>query len=231
MARAIQSATLVPSSLRHRKARGAGHERREEILAAAKALFLKHGVESVSTRQIAERVGISQTALYVYFENRGAILTALAEIAFKKLSTVIQAVEQSAKGPVDYLRKVLPAYMRFGLAHSDEYRLAFLLVDPAEPVLPGQVGFRIEEGARIYASMERQVFAGIESGAIKNRRRSPRAVAQSVWAGIHGLVAVRLAFPAYEWVDAEEQIRVHAEILMDGLVAGEVRPGETRRRR
>ena len=56
--------------MENRKARGSGHERREEILRAARELFLEHGVEGVSTRQIAARVGISQTALYVYLRAR-----------------------------------------------------------------------------------------------------------------------------------------------------------------
>ena len=58
-------------SLDNRKARGSGHERVGEILEAARELFLQHGVEGVSTRQIATRVVISQTALYVYFKNKG----------------------------------------------------------------------------------------------------------------------------------------------------------------
>ncbi len=46
-----------------RKPRGHGHERRSEILTAAKQLFISEGYETVTTRQLAERVGISQTGL------------------------------------------------------------------------------------------------------------------------------------------------------------------------
>lgn len=203
-----------------KKARGSGHERRAEILASARELFLANGVERVSTRQIARHVGISQTALYVYFDNRGAILAALAEIAFKTLGEVIGAVEESAKDPIDYLQKALPAYMRFGLGHPDEYRLAFQLVDPAESAGPEWSGFRSYEGSLVYASMERQVLAGVKSGSIKNRERSSRAVTQSIWASIHGFVAVRLAFPSYEWVDAERHIRIHTHLLIHGIAGG-----------
>ena len=213
-----RSIKTSPGAVKQRKPRGSGHERRDEILVAAKALFLQHGVERVSTRQIAERVGISQTALYVYFDNRGAILDALSELAFGKLGTVVDTIERVADGPLDYLQKLLPAYMRFGLDHPDEYRLAFLLVDPTEPVPVNRVGFKIEAGSRIYASMERQVFEAVRVGAIGAGLRDPRAIAQSVWAAMHGLVAVRLAFPAYQWVEADTQIRVHTKMLMDGLV-------------
>src|SRR3546814_13542846 len=46
---------------RARKPRGQGHERVEEILAAAKALYAEGGYEFTTTRRIAERVGVSQT--------------------------------------------------------------------------------------------------------------------------------------------------------------------------
>ena len=48
-----------PGSRSPRKAKGQGAERREEILAAALKLFTEFGLYAVSTRQIAQAVGIS----------------------------------------------------------------------------------------------------------------------------------------------------------------------------
>ena len=72
-------------SLENRKRRGFGHQRPEEILSAARALFLEHGAENVTTRQIAARVGISQTALYVYFKSKEEMLDRLVTGALPKL--------------------------------------------------------------------------------------------------------------------------------------------------
>jgi AcrR family transcriptional regulator len=116
-------------SLDNRKARGSGHERPEEILAAARELFLEHGIENVSTRQIATRVGISQTALYVYFRNKEMMLDSLVEAAFRKLGTALACVEAKCSDAIDYLRAAIPEYIRFGFENPDEYRLAFLLRD------------------------------------------------------------------------------------------------------
>ena len=49
-----QAAKTYTISLANRKARGSGHERKGEILAAARSLFVEHGFENVSTRKIAE---------------------------------------------------------------------------------------------------------------------------------------------------------------------------------
>src|SRR5580698_11520185 len=86
-------------SLDNRKARGCGHERPEEILNAARALFLEHGVENVTTRQIAARVGISQTALYVYFKSKDEMLDRLVDAALRKLGAALDAVNVSWADP------------------------------------------------------------------------------------------------------------------------------------
>ena len=116
-------------SLDHRKARGAGCERPAEILKAARELFLTQGVENVTTRQIAARVGISQTALYVYFSSKEEMLDALAEEAWRGLAEALAAADpEDAEGldPVDRLRAILSAYMRFWLRRPDDYRIIFM---------------------------------------------------------------------------------------------------------
>ena len=52
---------------------------RERILQAALALLQEQGPQGVSTRKIAERIGVSHTLLYSYFESSGAIIRALRE--------------------------------------------------------------------------------------------------------------------------------------------------------
>jgi AcrR family transcriptional regulator len=46
-----------------RKAKGDGHLRRAEILAAAERIFLAQGYEGATIRKIADEVGVSSTAL------------------------------------------------------------------------------------------------------------------------------------------------------------------------
>ena len=116
-------------SLDHRKARGAGCERPAEILKAARELFLTQGVENVTTRQIAARVGISQTALYVYFSSKEEMLDSLAEEAWRGLADALAAADPNdAEGsdPVARLRAILSAYMRFWLRRPDDYRIIFM---------------------------------------------------------------------------------------------------------
>jgi len=44
----------------------AKQEKRERILAAARELFAEHGVNGVTTQQIADRAGVAIGTLYLY---------------------------------------------------------------------------------------------------------------------------------------------------------------------
>ena len=68
--------TVLPAG---RKRRGQGHTRHEEILQAAKELFLEQGYDSTTIRRIADRVGISAPALYLYFKDKEALMLALCD--------------------------------------------------------------------------------------------------------------------------------------------------------
>lgn len=205
-------------SLDNRKARGSGHERPEEILAAARELFLEHGVENVSTRQIATRVGISQTALYVYFKNKELMLDSLVEAAFRKLEAALAQIDARFDDPVDYLRAAIPEYIRFGLGNPDEYRIAFLLRDARRHASRSPADQRKRIGREVFEAMESRIAAGLRSGALRSANGSAPGVAQALWAAIHGLVALHLAYPDFGWVPMEELIATHTDMLLRGLI-------------
>jgi len=207
-------------SLEHKKARGQGFERRDEILAAAKTLFLQEGVESVSTRKLAQLVGLSQTGIYVYFKSKQAILAALIDAAFNKLGTALAAIEGRSKGALQYLDLALPVYIRWGLDNPDEYRLAFMVRDPASSAHPNSTGDPSEksfEGVKVFAGLEKQILAGVAAGELNSLEGDPRAIAQCVWASLHGLVSLLIAFPIFDWVARDRLIAAHTRLLLDGL--------------
>src|SRR5215475_9709706 len=115
--------TAMPTA---RKRRGEGHTRREEILQAAKELFLEQGYDSTTIRRIADRVGISAPALYLYFKDKEALMLALCDQTFGHLMEAIDDIEKTVADPQQRVRRFGEAYVRFGLSHPDEYRLVFM---------------------------------------------------------------------------------------------------------
>src|SRR5580704_2882786 len=110
---------LSPSA--GRKRRGEGHTRRDEILAAAKELFLEEGFAATTIRKIADRVGVSAPALYLYFADKDAIMLALCDPTFAFLIEEMARIESKALKPLDQLRQCGRAYIHFGLKHPREY--------------------------------------------------------------------------------------------------------------
>src|SRR5579864_4603435 len=86
---------------------------REEILDAARELFLKHGYENVSMRKIADKIEYSPTTIYLYFQDKAEILHTLCEETFSRLSKIMVEIEHGPGDPISRLRQQGVAYIRF----------------------------------------------------------------------------------------------------------------------
>jgi AcrR family transcriptional regulator len=213
-------------SLANRKARGSGHERLGEILAAARELFLEHGFENVSTRKIAEKVGISQAALFAYYRSKDDILGQLIRDAFQDLDAALAEVDRTASDHRDWLRRCVAGYVAFGLDHPDAYRLAFMVIkayrkpynaDQSEP--PGE-GTRV--GLPIFQRLVDKVAEAMAAGVVRGDLGTARLVAQALWASIHGLVAALIARPRphFPWEDVSALVEAQTNMLLDGMLTG-----------
>ncbi|MEQ9334399.1 TetR/AcrR family transcriptional regulator [Thalassobaculum sp.] len=192
---------------RTRKPRGQGHERVEEILDAAKALYGEGGHAAATTRRIAARVGVSQTALYTHFPDRDAILEAVCERAFRDLDDRLLAAESAAPSRAGVFRAVLRAYLDFALSVPVEYDLMFMSHRQAPVRLPAV-------GLHAFERFRGQVAALIAEGHL--RQGDPGTVAQTIWSALHGLAALQIARPGFPWADRG----VLVDTLVDGLARG-----------
>ena len=198
-----------------RKAKGAGPERREEILAAALRLFGQYGLYGVSTRQIAQAVGVSQPTLYAYFASKDQIAAELHARAFRELEARLKLGVRDADTP-EAVAAGLRIYVDFGLENPDAYRVAFMIegphgrvavagpVDESDVSVPGHTAFDILR--HMIADLHRR---GLGTGD------DPERMAQSVWAGMHGLVSLLIARPGFPWADREALVDGHVRMLAD----------------
>ena len=117
-------AALNPRS--NRKPKGEGHARRAEILAAAERIFVEHGYEGATIRKIADEVGLSSTALYMHFAEKGELLHEICRGAFQSLMAANEAVLADPAEPEVRLRRMLEAYIAFGFDNPNAYRLVYM---------------------------------------------------------------------------------------------------------
>lgn len=70
----------------------APEERRAELIAAARYLFDKDGVDATRVSDIVHRVGVAQGVFYYYFRSKDQIVEVVAEEVIAELKTDIQQV-------------------------------------------------------------------------------------------------------------------------------------------
>ncbi len=88
---------------------------RAEAVAIGLDLVAADGHEALSLRRVAERVGIAHRSLYNHFEDRDALLDAIAEAVYLRLGAALQAAADTD----DYVR----IYVGFALADPRLYDL------------------------------------------------------------------------------------------------------------
>ena len=76
---------------------------RAEILAVARRLFMTRGYRAVTTREIAEAVGVTQPALYHHFGGKEALYVAVMEDELATIATRLDAAAQLDAPAVDRL--------------------------------------------------------------------------------------------------------------------------------
>ena len=195
-----------------RKPKGEGHARRGEILAAAEKIFVECGCEGATIRKIADEVGVSSTALYMHFRDKSQILHEICETAFDRLMKVDMAIIERPIPVLDKVRAILEAYLRFGFENPNAYRLVFM-TRPQEA----------EEGAQSVAQrLGRDVFDRFQAcvdelGAEGKLKTSSEVAGQTLWAGVHGVVALIITKPYFDWAPRDDLARTMLDALFEGL--------------
>jgi len=192
-------------------------ELKQQILDAARELFVHDGYESVSMRKIANKIEYSPATIYTYFKDKDEILDCLCEETFLKLSHELAAVHKMTGDPLEILKKGMETYIRFGLDHPEHYIVTFILRAPIYEK-PGHYETRkAKAGKDCIDNMRRIVRRCMEEGKIKNA--DLEETSQSLWAGIHGLTALLITKPGFPFVEREKLIQRTLEVLIGGVSA------------
>lgn len=188
-------------------------ELRQEILDAARDLFVREGFENVSMRKIAEKIEYSPTTIYLYFQDKADLLDCLCEETFERLVRKQNSLDETVADPVERLRDGLRAYIEFGLKHPNSYKVTFMMPDPFDD--PEHCPRAHGMGQKAFDHLRRTLQQCLEEGRIDVR--DPEAAAQALWATIHGLTSLLIAHPRFPWLDRESLIDTLLEQAMNGI--------------
>jgi len=189
-------------------------EVRRALLDAASELFLEGGLAGFSLRGVAERVGYSATTVYLYFENKDDLLFAVVLEGFERFGELLQTAFESRQEPLDRIEAIGRAYIRFGVTHPAHYRLMFmqrgdlLLKKNPKNQKPTLDSFGV---------LVRAVNEALAAGSVVPA--DPMVHAHTLWAGVHGLVALALCVPLVSEADLDTRTDALMAMMRGGLKA------------
>jgi AcrR family transcriptional regulator len=98
---------------------------RDRIFKAARRLFDEKGLDGVSLRNVAKKIGITPMAIYRHFEDKEALIDALVLDGLAEWSARVEALPP-CKG-FDKIMQIGDAYLDFALKEPRRYEAAVLL--------------------------------------------------------------------------------------------------------
>jgi AcrR family transcriptional regulator len=159
--------------------------RRQQIVEACLELLAEGSLEALSTRRIAQRLGLSQPALFRHFQSMEAVLVAAVEHAKGQIEGEVQGVLEAGGPALDQLRALATAIGRQAERMPGLPRL--ILADSVE--LPSGVRDALRRVIAMLTALAGELFrqAGRE-GALGEAPVEPRRAGRAFVALIQGTV-------------------------------------------
>lgn len=190
-----------------------GDLRRQLVEAAIAMVREDGGLGALSLRRLAERVGVSQTALYHHFSDKQALFCAIGEEAIERLSGLLQASLAGELSQEARFERFVSIYVRFALENPELYELLF-----------GRTTWKGEgEASEAFRSKARASFRSyaktimtLQAGGFFSADINPLRLAQVMWGTLHGLCRMYNDGLAFTPGDVEE-ISQYARWLLQRL--------------
>lgn len=161
---------------------------RQEILDAAREMFLRDGYEGVSMRKIAEKIEYSPTTIYHYFDDKAQLLSQIVLETFVKLNQRMETVVNHPRHSSLYcLQAGMTVYVDFALENASHYYVTFMMESPAD--CPEHLKPEVhEQGMRAFDYLRQAVKRAMADGYITEA--DLELASQTAWCGIHGVASL-----------------------------------------
>lgn len=163
---------------------------REDILEAADRLLFELGAaHEVSIEAVVEVAGCTPPALYYYFPSKEELL---AEVCSRQYGRFAEQLEKSLPPTDDPIAELVArghAYLDWGVAHPEHYRLLFMTAVGA-PLDGSESDPRQGAGlTELIDNLERAIAAG------RLAPGDPLEMALALWSTVHGITSLVVANP------------------------------------
>ncbi len=189
------------------------------IIDAARELFVARGVEAVTMREIAKRIGYSATSIYLHFADKESLSRAICDTDFLALASSLKAILQ-VPHPVERMHALGSGYAAFALSHPNHYRLMFM--SEHAPIDPAHLSLKQNNAEQdAYFQLKTVVKDVHDAGFFRPDLHNVDLIAQTVWAGIHGVCSLQITMSQdtwVNWVDIAVRLDLMQQMITHGLL-------------
>ena len=166
---------------------------RATVVSAARELIEDEGLEAVSFRRLAQRLGVTAPALYAYVSDKDDLLRSVTANELRSLIASLERLEDEP--PVESIRRFCHLYIDYAIAHPELYKTLFQF--PPWEADAHRTSFGMPVMMAQMAVAYGAVVEALDQGEL--RPEHPLLVALTLWTTVHGLAEVlRLGAPTGE---------------------------------
>jgi AcrR family transcriptional regulator len=186
---------------------------REALIDGACQQIEQEGAIALNLSKLAQKIGVSQPAVYRHFPNKQALAISVAQRGFEQLTEALQKTTQKVENDAfEGIRAIAQAYVEFALNHPEIARLMFSMKE------------RVTESVLQNASKAAAVplFRLVETAKQCDRLRD-HDVEQAVrimWAAIHGLAMLLMDEQIPSVTQSPDALSEHIEATARALHIG-----------
>lgn len=165
---------------------------KEACIQAAREVIAEQGVEGLSLRDVARKLGVSHQAPYRHYPSRDHLLAAIMQRCFEDFAAFIDHASQSHAS--DALLGMGEGYMRFAAQHPLEYRLMFGTPWPEPADHPELLRHAVHAFDLLRRHLHQHLCAA-HSGTSDTPSLLFQAELQAlfIWSALHGMASIQQA--------------------------------------
>jgi len=158
-------------------------ELRDACIVAAQEMIAERGIENLSLRDVARKLGVSHQAPYKHYPSRDHLLAEVMRRCFQRFAAHLDA-RQRFDDPAQDLESLGVQYLRYAQEHPLEYRLMFSATWP-EPAEALDLVTDATHAFDVLRGVLRRMHG--DSAAM---REAVELDALYIWSTVHGLAGV-----------------------------------------
>ena len=209
--------------IHERKEREKEH-RREEILAAAQAVFFEKGLQNSTMDEIAERAELSKGTLYLYYKSKEDLYLAVMIQGMETLYQMFAKAVEDNPNPIEALQRFGDTYYRYFHEHRDYFRMMHFFQTP-------QLHRQVSEEMMHSCTLQNQkiwqlVVEVIERGMRDGQFRidlSASEMAMILWSASNAII-LRMDYETGEWtkmmnINLDDILRKSNRLMLEAILA------------